>query len=67
MNPIEKTAQAMTYGGSGGAFLFGLDSNTVGMICGVVIGVIGLVLTWYFQRKKDKREEAEHQRRMAKL
>jgi Na+/glutamate symporter len=62
----ETIAKGMTYGGSGGAFLFGMDSNTIGMICGVIIGVAGLLLTWHYQRRRDKREQAEYDFRMGK-
>jgi Na+/glutamate symporter len=66
MNPIEKAAPGLMYGGGTGAFLFGLDANTVGMLAGVVIGVIGLLLTWHYSRKRDKREQEEHDLRMGR-
>ena len=55
---LEKLPPAMTYGGGGSAFLFGFDSNFIGMVAGVVIGLIGVALTWYYKRKQDKREQA---------
>ena len=62
----ETVAKTMAYGGGGGAFLFGLDANTIGMIGGLIIGVVGLLLTWYYQRRRDKREQAEYDFRMGK-
>jgi hypothetical protein len=34
---------------------------------GIVIGLIGLGVQFYYRRKQDKREEAEHQARMGLL
>ena len=65
MNPLEKAGHGMTYGGGTTAFLFGLDANTIGMICGVIIGLMGLAITWHYQRKRDRREQDEHDARMA--
>lgn len=60
----EKSALAMTYGGSGAALWFGWDVNMVGMVAGVLIGLAGLALSWYFKRRQDRREQAEHDWRM---
>lgn len=64
MNSIEKLGQGMTYGGGGSAILFGLDANTIGMLCGVLIGVAGLLITWYYQRRRDAREQEAHDQLM---
>ncbi len=63
----EKIAPAMTYGGGTGAVIFGMDANTVGMIAGVVIGVLGLLLTWFYKRREDKRRQSEHALRLILL
>jgi hypothetical protein len=51
---IERSAQAVTYGGASGAVYFGMTANEFAAIAGVVIGVIGLVVqvavTIYFKR-----------------
>lgn len=44
-----------------------LLSSEFGVIAGLLIGVIGLLTNWYFQHKRDKREEREHQRRMSQM
>lgn len=41
-----------------------LLSSEFGVMAGLLIGVIGLLTNWYFQHRRDKREELEHQRRM---
>lgn len=66
MNP-EKIGSGMTYCGGGWAFFCGLDANTIGMILGVLIGLVGLGISWYYQRKRDVREQTEHDARMGKL
>jgi small neutral amino acid transporter SnatA (MarC family) len=64
MNPIEKTAHTAVYGGSGTAIYFGLSANELAAFGGLIIAGIGLLVTWYFQRKRDRREQAEHDRKM---
>ncbi len=61
----EAFAKGMAYGGSGTALIFGWDANTVVAIIGAAVAVAGLVMTWHFQRKRDAREQAEHDVRMA--
>ena len=56
---IKATAVA-TYGGAGSAIFFGLTANEFGALCGVVIGVIGLIANIYFKHEHLKlaRKEA---------
>jgi hypothetical protein len=44
-----KASSVATYGGAGSAIFFGLTANEFGTLCGVVIGVIGLVANIYFK------------------
>lgn len=41
-----------------------LLSSEFGILLGAGIGVAGLVMQWYFNRRRDQREQAEHDRRM---
>jgi hypothetical protein len=56
-----KTASVATYGGAGSAVFFGLSANEFGALCGVVIGLIGLIANIYFkhQHLEIARKEAE--------
>lgn len=56
-----KAASVATYGGASSAVFFGLTTNEVGTICGVVIGLVGLVANIWFkhQHLKLARKEAE--------
>lgn len=42
-------------------------SSEAGVIIGLIVGVSGLVMQWYFNRRRDKREQAEHEARMRGL
>jgi hypothetical protein len=44
-----KASSIATYGGASSAVFFGLTTNEVGTICGVVIGLVGLVANIYFK------------------
>lgn len=56
-----------TYTGAGTFTVGWLLSSEFGILVGIVIGVAGLVMQFYYSRKKDKREQAEHDARMGKL
>ena len=44
-----KASSIATYGGASSAVFFGLTTNEVGTICGVIIGLVGLVANIYFK------------------
>lgn len=46
-----KAASAATYGGSAGAIFGGINANWVAAIGGIVIGLAGLLLNWYYKHK----------------
>lgn len=48
-----------------GAFLGGLSANDIAAVVGVLGVVAGLVMQWYFNRRKDKREAEAHRATMA--
>ena len=48
------------YGGGASAFVFGLNANEFAALCGVAVGVIGLVVQWYYNRRRDRREQELH-------
>lgn len=39
-------------------------SSEFGMLMGILIGVVGLAVNWYYKHKEDKRRQAEHEQRM---
>lgn len=53
-----------TYAGAGTTVTGWLLSSEFGVLAGILIGVCGLCIQWYYRHKQDKREQAEHDRRM---
>ena len=55
-----KAASVATYGGASSAVFFGLTANEFGTLCGVVIGLLGLIANIWFkhQHLKLARKEA---------
>jgi hypothetical protein len=57
MTIMEKHASATTYVGSGAAVLGGLSANEIAAYGGLLIGVLGLLINWYYKAKEDRRAE----------
>lgn len=53
-----------TYTGAGASIMGWVLSSEFGILVGVVLGVGGFVVNWYYRAKEDKRREEEHSRRM---
>lgn len=58
-------AKGITYTSGAGAFLGGVSANDIASWLGIIGVIAGLAMQWYFNRRKDKRETAEHEARMA--
>lgn len=61
---VGKTA---TFSGGASAFVFGLSANELAAIGGLFVAVIGLCVQWYYNHRRDKREQAESAERLANL
>lgn len=59
--------KAGTYGGGTSALLFGLTASEFAAIVGALVAIAGLVIQWYFNRRRDRREQEEHEARMRSL
>lgn len=55
----------MAQGGGWGAFIAWMLSERGVALAGIVIGIVGLCIQWYYRRKQDRREQEAHERRMA--
>ena len=53
-----------TYTGAGASIMGWMLSSEFGILVGVVLGVGGFAVNWYYRAKEDRRREAEHNRRM---
>lgn len=56
-----------TYGGGLSAVLFGLSANEFAALVGAVVAVVGLIVQFLFNRRRDRREAVEHEFRMEQL
>ena len=48
---VVKAAHTATYSGSGAAVYFGLTANEVAAFGGLIVAVIGLIVTWYYKHQ----------------
>lgn len=53
-----------TYGGGASALLFGLSASEFAAFVGAAVAVVGLGIQWYFNRRRDRREQEEFDARM---
>jgi hypothetical protein len=70
-NSIDATIAAAghkaTMGGAAASGLSWFLSSEFGVLCGILIGFLGLMVNFWFRRREDKRHQAEHEARMRKL
>jgi hypothetical protein len=64
---VSAVASKVTYGGAAASSVSWFFSSEFGVLCGILIGLIGLGVNWYFKRREDRRHQAEHEARMRKL
>lgn len=64
---VAAAANKATFSGAGAAVASWLLSSEFGMLAGIVIGITGLLVNWFYKHKQDRREEREHVRRMRDL
>lgn len=72
MNPeIEAAAAAAgskaTYTGAGVVGMGWLLSSEFAVLMGLIVGVAGFLVNWFYKAKQDRREEREHLARMAEI
>lgn len=56
-----------TYAGAGAFSVGWFLSSEFGILVGICMGTCGFLMNWYYSRKRDRREQAEHERRMREL
>ncbi len=61
---IAAAGSKATYGGASTTVVSWLLSSEFGMLMGILIGFGGLCVNWYYRHKQDKRDQAEHEKRM---
>lgn len=60
----EAAGVTTTQAGAGTAVVSWLLSSEAGIAAGILIGVIGLLMQWHYHKRRDRREQAEHEARM---
>lgn len=53
-----------TYTGATTSVLSWVLSSEFGILFGLMLGFGGFCINWYYKHKQDRREQAEHERRM---
>lgn len=53
-----------TYTGAGASVMGWVLSSEFGVFIGLMLGLGGFGINWYYKHKEDKRQQAEHDRRM---
>lgn len=53
-----------TYTGATTSVVGWILSSQFGVLFGLLLGLAGFLINWYYRHKQDKREQAEHERRM---
>lgn len=64
---IAAVASKTTFAGAGTSVVGWLTSSEFGVVAGIVLGMLGLAVNWYFRSRADVREQIEHEARMRKL
>lgn len=54
----------VTYGGAGASVAGWLLSSEFAVLSGLILGLAGFLLNWYYRHKADKRAQAEHAAKM---
>ena len=57
MTIMEKHANLATQAGAYSAVYGGFTANEIAAYGGLLIGLLGLVMNWYYKAKKDRRAE----------
>lgn len=61
---VAAAASKATYTGAGASVLGWLMSSQAGILFGIMLGVAGFIVNWYYKHKEDKRRQAEHEKTM---
>lgn len=60
-------ASKFGYAGSGATIVGGLLSNEMAVAVGMLVGVLGFAIGWFYKHKENKRRQEFHDLQMEKL
>ncbi len=61
---ISTVASKATYSGAGTSVVGWVLSSEFTLVFGLLVAIGGFFVNWYYKYKEDKRQQAEHERRM---
>ena len=64
---IGTAASKATYAGAGMTISGWLLSSEAAILIGIVVGVAGFAVNWFYKHREDKRQQAEHEARMSQI
>jgi hypothetical protein len=64
---IAAVGSKATYTGAGMTISGWFLSSEFAVLAGIVLGVAGFTVNWYYKHKQDRREQAAHDMRMRQL
>lgn len=64
---IAAAGSKATYAGASTSVAGWLLSSEAAALCGIILGVVGLLVNYWFRRREDQRQQIEHEARMRAL
>jgi hypothetical protein len=64
---IGTVASKATYTGAGMTISGWLLSSEAAVLIGIVLGVAGFAVNWFYKHREDKRRQAEYEARMGQI
>lgn len=64
---IAAAGSKATYAGAGTSVAGWMLSSEFAALCGIILGVCGLVVNYWYRRREDRRQQVEHEIRMKAL
>jgi len=61
---ISAAASKATYTGAGTSVMGWILSSEFTILMGLMVAIGGFLVNWYYKAKEDRRQQAEHDRRM---
>ena len=61
---ISTVASKATYTGAGTSVMGWVLSSEFTILIGLMVAIGGFLVNWYYKHKEDRRQQAEHDRRM---
>lgn len=64
---VASAASKSTYAGAASMFFGWVASSEAAIVIGMVVGVLGLLINWYYKAKADRRAELLYKARLDRI